>query len=431
MKKTIAVTFLVFNLLPFYQSYAQSELTEAQQREIERKKNQKMFMIPESLKGLKLSSGIQVKNIDHDTDLDGLPDKLEVIIGTSAVNPDTDGDALLDGWEVLETNGVNLRELGASPLHKDIFVEMDYMVKPSAANGLKPNQNVIFKIIEIFAASPVSNPDGVNGINIHLIEGNEIPFDETLYPLFDEFPALKKQHFDASRASMFHYMIWANAYEFSGSSGYSFGIPSSDFIVTLGQWNDGMGGTDEQKIGTFIHELGHNLGLMHGGSEHINYKPNHLSVMNYFFQMSGVAKDINNQKSFLFTYQPFTLPRLDERTLTEVNGLGSQNAVDYYTLYFGNGNNIVEVKAGGVIDWNTTAGIEQTPIEADINYDFQKSILRETKNEWLSLVFKGGTIGSQSLVMGIINESITRLRLLPHTELDETAFKKINAIRNK
>ena len=38
--------------------------------------------------------------------------------------------------------------------------------------------------------------------------------------------------------------------------------------------------TNDQKIGTFIHELGHDLGLHHGSVDDVNYKPNHLSVMN-------------------------------------------------------------------------------------------------------------------------------------------------------
>jgi hypothetical protein len=40
-----------------------------------------------------------------DTDRDGLPDEVEVEIGTNPANPDTDGDGLTDGFEV--TNGFN------------------------------------------------------------------------------------------------------------------------------------------------------------------------------------------------------------------------------------------------------------------------------------------------------------------------------------
>src|SRR6185295_10405450 len=36
---------------------------------------------------------------------------------------------------------------------------------------------------------------------------------------------------------------------------------------------------------TFMHELGHSLGLQHGGLDEVNYKPNHFSVMNYMYQV--------------------------------------------------------------------------------------------------------------------------------------------------
>lgn len=38
-----------------------------------------------------------------------------------------------------------------------------------------------------------------------------------------------------------------------------------------------------------MHELGHNLGLKHGGADLcINYKPHYLSIMNYTYQANGI-----------------------------------------------------------------------------------------------------------------------------------------------
>ncbi|WP_432924099.1 hypothetical protein ACQPZZ_28530 [Microbispora sp. CA-135349] len=39
---------------------------------------------------------------------------------------------------------------------------------------------------------------------------------------------------------------------------------------------------------SFVHELGHALGLAHGGHDHVNYKPNYLSVMNYAYSSIGI-----------------------------------------------------------------------------------------------------------------------------------------------
>ena len=40
-----------------------------------------------------------------------------------------------------------------------------------------------------------------------------------------------------------------------------------------------------------MHELGHNLGLRHGGDDNVHRKPNYLSVMNYSFQTTGMTID--------------------------------------------------------------------------------------------------------------------------------------------
>ena len=64
------------------------------------------------------------------------------------------------------------------------------------------------------------------------------------------------------------------------------------------------------QAGTFMHELGHNLGLRHGGTDESNYKPNYLSVMNYAFQFYGLIKN-NSQGNF--DYSRFKLADLDEQ----------------------------------------------------------------------------------------------------------------------
>ena len=83
------------------------------------------------------------------------------------------------------------------------------------------------------------------------------------------------------------------------------GIPASDFIVSLGLWNGGSP-TNDQQVGTFVHELGHNLGLRHGGNDHNVGKPNFLSIMNYTFRPVGCAETMTWGH---FDYSRFKLPR--------------------------------------------------------------------------------------------------------------------------
>ncbi|MFE9424935.1 OmpL47-type beta-barrel domain-containing protein [Kitasatospora sp. NPDC006697] len=62
-------------------------------------------------------------------------------------------------------------------------------------------------------------------------------------------------------------------------------MQASDFIVSLGSFTNQVGSTDE-RAGTFMHELGHNLGLRHGGNQDLpNNKPQYYSVMNCSYQI--------------------------------------------------------------------------------------------------------------------------------------------------
>lgn len=40
-----------------------------------------------------------------------------------------------------------------------------------------------------------------------------------------------------------------------------------------------------------MHELGHTLGLYHGGDEAVNFKPNYISIMNYLYVNIGFGQN--------------------------------------------------------------------------------------------------------------------------------------------
>jgi hypothetical protein len=102
----------------------------------------------------------------------------------------------------------------------------------------------------------------------------------------------------------------------------------------------------------FMHELGHNLYLHHGGGDLINYKPNYLSIMNYFFT-SGVASSttcIPADIEFRLDYSGTPLLTLNESALVEAVGI--QDFLDC-TLYKCPGGIVTAWGTGfGPIDWN-------------------------------------------------------------------------------
>jgi len=354
---------------------------------------------------------------------------------------DSDGDGLSNSWETegltVTVDGadlfLDLPAMGADPYRKDIFVEVDYMVSPSIFWNLpgishKPKTQAITRVVEAFANSPVPNPDGSTGINLHvdygpdsvmnpvtgetwgnqsqataLIQDNELGSQnpDGSYN-WNEFDAIKATHLSPARVPVFHYVLFAhNLGGFGSTSGISRGIGASDFIVSLGSW-PGNVGTVNQQAGTFMHELGHNLGLRHGGEAHMpNYEPNFLSVMNYAFQMRGLM--INSQSGH-FDYSRFALPDLDENHLTETVGLtatvanGGPPVADYGTRYWcgvGNDRIVTNVVA---IDWNCDSDATDIDIQANVNegpawnHDASHDLLK-TYNDWENLVFTGGAIG--------------------------------------
>ena len=353
---------------------------------------------------------------------------------------DTDGDGLCDDWEIngltVYVNGqyvfVDLPSMGANPNHKDIFIQADYM--QTSNYFCLPIVGCIFGhthqldaaalalVTTAFANAPVSNPDGTNGITLHVDCGpacimnpktgqtwgslsmaNVIPEQVNLGTApgnnynWTAFDALKTPYFiPTGRQQAFHYVVFAhNLGGLDGTSGISRGIGASDFIVSLGSWNN-QTGTVMQKAGTLMHELGHNLGLQHGGSDGVNYKPNFLSIMNYLFQMNGLI--VNGTQGTL-DYSRFALPSLNENSLNENVGLnGGAASANYGTSYYCQGSAMSTFVAHGnnAIDWNCNGASNQASVATDINRDGALTTLTSF-NDWPAVSFMGGGVGGLGL----------------------------------
>jgi len=342
---------------------------------------------------------------------------------------------------------INLPAMGANPNHKDIFVQEDWMqgTDPSgASHNQQLSSTAIQKVVTAFNnASQVTNLDGTTGIHLHVDAGpnsacapggywtctingtatttwsslsaaGSIAFQFGLGSLLADgnydwgpfqqikdstAPSGQTLSFTKSgRQPFFHFMIAGYNYGGTASSGNSRGIPTSDFLVTLGSFFNGVG-TVNQQAGTFMHELGHNLGLHHGGApnDDNNFKSNYLSIMNYMFQMSGLTK---NGVSGNFDYSELggPLPTLNESALSESLGLGSA-ATGYGTSHYcSSSKSYVSVSnAAGPIDWNCNGTIDPGTVAYDIDGDNPSQTTPSSTlapyDDWPNLVYNGGLIG--------------------------------------
>jgi hypothetical protein len=208
---------------------------------------------------------------------------------------------------------------------------------------------------------------------------------------FTQFQAIKNSpggFKETRRERIFHYAISAHFLDqVKRPTGVS-SFVSSDFIIALGDYS-----TDVSKAaGTLMHELGHNLGLRHGGNEPRNHKPNYLSIMNYTFQLRGLYR---NGMSGDFDYSWKALPTLTETNLNESIGLG-QEAAGYGTRHFCSfgqfGFWLPVFKADGPIDWNCDSTYS-APVVFDIN---RSGIVTESLHgydDWSNIKLVAGAIG--------------------------------------
>lgn len=295
-----------------------------------------------------------------DTDGDGIVDEIERLLGTRITNVDTDGDALPDGWEVLGldfgSEFVNLPALGANPLRRDIFVQYDY------ERGAKVEPETWPYVIELFRRY---------GITLHLTE-NERPRPTSGFPApttgvtstigaeqaAATIDPATGQYYFPPKLSWTHHYIYSRHNPGRSGAWHHVTIdvntlncplttpdPQNDPVCRWFTGEDGRMYTwrfASEHIYRIVHELGHNLGLGHGGRqgsgaqrrlgdvvyyeggwENTNQKPHYISVMNYRYSTSHLCyKAATNEWISATDFQSGTLPVLNEAALFESGSPG-------------------------------------------------------------------------------------------------------------
>jgi predicted DsbA family dithiol-disulfide isomerase len=205
-----------------------------------------------------------------------------------------------------------------------------------------------------------------------------------------------------------------------GSSGIA-ERPGNDFVVSLGGAVDrSFPITDNMVAGAFMHELGHNLGLHHGGPNTLfdaetNYKPNYFSIMNYAYEFPGIGVSdapgpfltttLDPATSYRIDYSETALSTLFENSLDETTGVsGPPTNKDVTILWTNFGTCKTYGPSNGTpIDWDAQPPVDATGnclsgytapapytatgVSADIAPDGLLTAL-SGGNDWANLIYR-------------------------------------------
>ena len=351
---------------------------------------------------------------------------------------DADGDGICDEWETrgIDFDGdgvadVNLAAYGALPNQRDLFAEVDYFA------NRKPEHEALTAVAAAFAKAPVTTPNNPmdHGVHLHFgaspssdLTDEAISASDAVSPLpvaaaiqiRDGDPSADCDGYFGSAADrsspatcwkilgakrlIWRYVLFADKLSTPTQIGNFTGVstrPGDYAIVTLGSSMEsapdpnhanipraifaaGGWGTSgcvtyetclaQTEAGTLMHELGHSLGLSHGGGDSVQNKPNYLSVMNYsFISRAGLV-------SRPLDYSRVALPDLHENDLNEsvpvANGVSPADIGAWtLTLYFEpftpvGGKATCLVHVGSLftgIDWNNNGHPDEPDVAAGIS----------------------------------------------------------------
>jgi Lamin Tail Domain len=343
-----------------------------------------------------------------DSDRDGIPDTAKVPGGTFA--------------------GLDLYAMGARAGGRDIFLELHHMANDPASTStdvaLTPQKAALQKVVDAFAVKGIRFHIDVGSLysttfnpgSFNLGGGAVVPFAKCTKPPVvtannpqlaecANFYASKNTHFDVRRRTIFHFGLFASSQNADGSAGSSgvAEVNGNDLMITLGQFGLNTESAIATNIAnniqasTLMHEFGHNLGLLHGGFEDTNYKPNYVSLMNYTYQLPGLPGSVNTI-SAVDRYKLY-VAGLNNDPDVDVCDLSNSPCGNTYKLDYSNGASVPffeefliegnllgrgSLSLADYADWNSNKALDVFPYALDLNRDGKKELLRDY-DDWSSI----------------------------------------------
>ncbi len=350
---------------------------------------------------------------------------------------DSDGDSFPDTWEQpdggVDTDGdgtpdLKLSDYGATPDKKDVFVQVGWTRSHSCAlvvffcsdTNHRPSLGALRDVQDAFGrhgirlhvdagADSVMNPDtgarwgSRTAVRDAVAAPTPIPGYARTTGTFDwtvAFDGYKQQLMPSARRRIFHFALYVGQHEdghvsASGEARPNLGTglgAGADFVLSGDVAFFGDDGMDRlEEAGTFMHELGHNLGLSHGGpiaDAAMKFKPNYPSLMSYLWQGIGVPK---YSSLHLLDYSDGTLDPLDGTSMSEADGLAPDLvASDIGTSWIcPNGRQHDTVPSMSNVDWNCS-GDASVPVRSI----YPSWGTMSDHDDWEALVFDGnGALG--------------------------------------
>ncbi len=371
-----------------------------------------------------ISGVVQLELCDNDIDDDG--DGLVDLDDPDCTPGDYDGDGFPDEWELglpfMDGNGdlvvLDIAALGADPCRKTIAVEIDYMDGSITGNSHEPHPDLIPTVAATFSAAPIPAvggcpfegfPSAPSGFNFIAYVDEEVSEQDGVFR-----PGDAAVFRDEQLLPWFHHVMYAHALKTDGTTS-GLCCDNGSFIVSLGNWTladvtpgadrtvffDPDGDQEERlriEAGTFMHELGHTLGLPHGGSDKTNFKPNYLSVMNYQFQTSSLT-NADDPATPILDYSRQALPILDERELDEAQPLCDPldlelECQNLMTAWRNPSGVLISGAITDQLDWNDNGDIDPATVAVDINGDDTGECVGDGSDDVMDTALEGDDIFS-------------------------------------